>query len=172
MAKPVCLLDFDGVMNRITGSGYDPRHPRLDPQLVKSVALLVRGCGLDVVVSSSWREAYTLDQLRDILRRSCLLQFGENFGAWVADAMVGVTPIYERIPKRLYLRNREVQDWLTKHRPDAAYVIIDDSSEHGFPTDRFVNVHGKLGFSLIDLVSAREILAAQGVACRDVEIKT
>jgi hypothetical protein len=147
------FLDFDGVMNRITPAGYDPLHPRLAPELVARVARLVDQYSLGVVVSSSWRENYSLSKL-DIL----LAQSG---GERIARKLIGVTPIYERMPKRKYLRASEVADYLRDNAPGAAHVVLDDSAKHNFPADRFVHVNGKFGFQEADFERAVAVLAAQ-----------
>lgn len=144
------FLDFDGVLNAVTPAGYVPAHPSLDRQCVARVARVVEELALSVVCSSSWREDYTLDQLKALLRAAG--------GDVLADALIDVTPIYEKVPKRRHVRAAEVADWLKDNAPEAAYVVIDDSDKFSFPPEVFVRTVGAMGFSDADALAARAIL--------------
>lgn len=139
--RPILFLDCDGVMNRITPSGYVPPHPGLDPVLVARVATCVERHDCDVVVSSSWRENYTLDQLRALMPP-------------LAGRLCGATVVLDNAPGR---RAREVAQYMAAH-PNTRYVIVDDSKKHGFPPERFVRTDGTVGFQERDAARVAEIL--------------
>lgn len=144
------FLDFDGVLNRIVSGGYQPPHPRIDPELAARVARCADDWDLNVVVSSSWREDHSLDGLRDIILAAGV--------PTLAARLVGATPVYEKVPKQKYLRAFEVRDWLVKHAlPQTPYAIVDDAARHNFPAERFVHVDGKAGFTDANALRVNDI---------------
>lgn len=142
MRPTVLFLDFDGVLNHVTPTGYHPPHPGLLPECVAEVQALAEELDADVVVSSSWRETYSIPRLRDFL---CAAG-----GAALADRLIDVTPIYEKVPKRLMLRSTEIAAWMLEKGAGKPHVILDDSGKHGFPSLHFVHIDGRRGFTGVD----------------------
>lgn len=153
--RALLFLDFDGVLNRITDTGYVPPHPGLDRDCVARVNTLVERMALTVVISSSWRENYGREEFQAFLRAAG--------GDRIAHELFAVTPIYEKVPKQQHVRHAEVADWLKLNAPDTPYLILDDSKKFAFPADRFLRIDGKLGFSDADFGRALDILMKQGV---------
>lgn len=75
---------------------------------------------VDIVVSSTWRETRTLDELR------------LYFSADIAARIIGVTPDWREVPHLLsvigsYTRHVEIEGWLRQcSRPWEAWIALDD----------------------------------------------
>lgn len=150
----ILFLDFDGVMNKITPTGYVPPHPGLDRECVANVSAMVETRRMSVVCSSSWREDYDVPKLQELLRAAG--------GHGIAAALFDVTPIYEKVPKQRHLRAAEIADWRKANAPDRPYVIVDDSKKFGFPPEFFVRTDGRVGFQPRDADAVWAVLTRQG----------
>lgn len=85
MRKAILFLDFDGVLHtKPSGSGRGPL-PFEQMQLLEGI--LRRWTHLDVVVSSSWRESFTLQQLRNF--------FSDDLQHWII-AVTAITAVGAR----------------------------------------------------------------------------
>lgn len=114
--KTVLFLDFDGVTHP---------EPCFDAQAFCCLhlieAVLRDHPGVEVVISSSWRDHHPLDELRGF------------FSADIGLRVVGVTPSI-KVPDSSWLpgqvskfeRQWECESWLRQHRPGAPWVAIDD----------------------------------------------
>lgn len=109
----ILFLDIDGVLHP------DPPQPdqrlRSLPRLVGVLRNFPR---LEVVISSLWREHFSLDDLREL------------FPADLRARVIGVTPIAERIEGWLPARREgEILDWLeASGRAAEPWLALDDSS--------------------------------------------
>lgn len=111
------FLDFDGVLRRNTSPLY-----KLEPGLVRRIEDVV--CAYEsvrVVITSSWREVYSLSELRRL------------FSAEFASRIEGATPIaHERSG---HYRHREILAYLeTTDTVAAKWLAIDDDALH-FPAN-------------------------------------
>lgn len=118
------FLDFDGVLNSYRTvfaapgkeNGWDPEH--LDPVSIGLVRKLCDLTGAKIVISSTWRDHFTNDELKEILAKK----------GW-PDA-----PIIGRTASSLSWRFRggEVADWLEEFvnagNEIESYVILDDNN--------------------------------------------
>ncbi len=120
----VLFLDFDGV---IVHEGYagEPGGEELwserdiDPEAIALLDALCARAGADVVISSTWRRAFSLDELRGMLER-------RGFRG----AVVGVTPSLHRSPEGVRLeRGDEIRAWLDEHPEVVAFAILDDDDD-------------------------------------------
>ena len=157
-ARPVILLDFDGVLNSLQFIGAQQRasgnrdtntvdwfvrwHTRLiDPALASKVASLVRDYQCSVIVCSSWRDWFDDDQLRAILAAHDIPFHGSN-------------------ARKTYPRNnsryREVRDLVRKFPPGSNWVVIDDAVDSLMFEGRVVQP--KDGLTDADMARARAIL--------------
>lgn len=107
----IILLDLDGVLvNRAAQRArrLDPqRGPAADPAAVAALNHIVQATGAQIVVTSTWREEYSLAELRELLTR------------WgVMGAVIGQTPLGQT-------RSGEIQAWL-ETQPVERFVILDD----------------------------------------------
>jgi hypothetical protein len=105
------FIDFDGVLHPAWTDTL-PLFDRLP--LLESVLRAVPDA--EVVISSSWREAYTIDEIRGIFSKD------------IRPQIIGFTP---RLPNiRRYQRQREIEAWLrTNRHPGARWVALDDYEE-------------------------------------------
>ena len=134
----ILFLDIDGVLRRKGAPLY-----ALEPDLCARFERVVRAVpGVQIVVTSSWREAFSLDEIR------------EHFVASVARRIVGVTP-----SARLrddFDRYREVKAYLKRHDgADVRWVAVDDDPENYPPGAPVVMVDPEVG---LDDVAAAELV--------------
>jgi len=105
----ILFLDFDGVlhpMNRATG--VFSLLPHFE-QVMRDYP------GVDIVVSSTWRETYSIEELRSV--------FSEDFRSRLVD----VTPIVTSAGKP-HVREIEILSWLRETgREYEAWLAVDDS---------------------------------------------
>jgi hypothetical protein len=132
--RRVVFLDFDGVLNSDAffarrQNRYRPEE--LDEDAVARLATLVARTGAVVVVSSTWRLGYSLEDLRRILAK-------HGF----AEEVAGVTPVIEHEEERFVRqtpRGLEIQAWLdAQPEPPEAFVILDDQADMEHLADRLV----------------------------------
>ncbi len=110
----IIFLDFDGVLINqaaLRTRRLDPqRRPAADPIAVAALNRIVQATGAEIVVTSTWREEYSPEELRELLTR------------WdVTGAVVGQTPLAGT-------RGEEIQAWLEAHAVER-FVILDDQSD-------------------------------------------
>ncbi len=106
------FLDFDGVTHPECSR---PEQLFTCLYLIEDV-LRAHPC-VDVVISSSWRIARPLEQLR------------QHFSHDIAPRVIGCTPISTRHKAELaelHLRELEIRSWLQTHAPKRPWVAIDD----------------------------------------------
>ena len=110
---PILFLDLDGVLRRSASPLY-----ALDRELVANLEdVLRRAPGVEVVITSSWREAFSLAELR------------KHFSADIWPRIVGVTPLSQS--KEGFYRHREVLAYLkAKGMASDSWVAVDDDPEH------------------------------------------
>lgn len=122
------FLDFDGVLRRTTAPLY-----ALEPDLVRRLERLLREhSSVRVVITSSWREAFTLAEMR--------APFSED----IRCRILGATPI---APDRIgHFRHREVQAYLRRRAPTEPWVALDDDPEHYPPGAPVVLTDPSRGF--------------------------
>jgi DNA-binding LacI/PurR family transcriptional regulator len=110
----IIFLDFDGVLvNRaaLRARRLDPqRRPAADPEAVAALNHIVHAAGAQIVVTSTWREEYSLAELRELLT---------HWG--VTGAVIDQTPVAGT-------RGEEIQAWLATH-PAERFVILDDVAD-------------------------------------------
>ncbi len=117
MGQRFLFLDLDGVLRRSASPLYG-----LDRDLVANLESLLRAFpDVKVVITSSWREAFSLAELR------------KHFSADIAARIVGVTLSSE--DRDDFYRHREVLAYLKrKAAPGDWWVAVDDDPLH-YPSD-------------------------------------
>jgi hypothetical protein len=124
----VLFLDFDGVLNHylMIIQAYDAGSRRFSADAIDRLNTIVARTGARIVVSSSWREQYTLDGLRALLA-------SEGFTGQILDC----TPVlHSRTGRGRDLdpgqtRCREIQAWLDRQpEPPQRFAILDDIELH------------------------------------------
>jgi len=109
----IIFLDFDGVLRRKDAPLY-----KLDRDLVSRFEEALRAMpGANVVITSSWREAFSLAEMR------------RSFSPDIAARIVGVTPIAQN--RDGCYRHREVLAYLKRNGMEGRpWVALDDDPEH------------------------------------------
>ena len=145
-ASRVIFLDIDGVLN----TRNHLRHQKMEsgftsnknwcPVACKHIVLLCDYYDARVVISSSWRHEYNLEQIGEFFSSNDI----------PADYLVGRTPSNAPQPGgENYCRGHEVLHWINNHPGELSdYVIIDDAA--GFLEEQqphLVRVNPEAGFS-------------------------
>lgn len=157
--RRILFLDFDGVINTYDMTRldvdcvmiYDQATTDLyNTRMARNVERLCQRYGLSIVISSSWREYYTRDELEYILRYM-----------GITAELVGITTIEhldntyrERQQQNMYALSRDrgmqISHWL-EHNEDIldveSYVVLDDNlyAEYGHE-DCFLYCDRDIGF--------------------------
>lgn len=133
--RTVVFLDIDGVLNDAQPVASLPTTQRgwaelLDEERVALLNRIVDQTDAEVVVSSSWRQVHSLDELQELLEMA-------GFTGTLSDE----TPVLARA------RGEQIQAWLADHRGEVSnYVALDDSPHMDpLPSDRVVQTSGTRG---------------------------
>jgi hypothetical protein len=109
--RKILFLDFDGVLHTDTDTRQFSRIALLD-------SWLARMEDVEIVISSSWREAYPIESLKKI------------FPAPLRERIIGATPILENGYAKGG-RQREIEAYLAAtslHHANAAWIALDDNA--------------------------------------------
>ena len=149
MTPAILFLDFDGVLHPVgvhaTGVPF-VRLPLLEAMLREPRCAAIR-----IVVSSTWREAYSLTRLRSV--------FAPDLRARVID----ITPTLDDYDGP-HARCFEIQAWLVLHPEIERYVALDDMVS-GFPAQwhhHVVFTNPASGLCEADLAAVRQMLGVSG----------
>jgi hypothetical protein len=148
VSSPVLFLDFDGVLHP-DGCDIDLwfcRLPLLQPVLRDFPQL-------EVVISSSWGQKHSLDELHDFLN---------DIKARIIDVTPGSLLLSE-IPTELwnFVREAQCDAWIRRNRPGAPWVAIDDQQWRFDPASKnALIVDGKSGLTSADVEELRRRLHA------------
>ena len=126
------FLDIDGVLRRKQSPLY-----RLDAACLRAFERAIRSLpDLQIVITSSWREAFTLDQMRGL------------FSPDIALRIIGITPIapnqggqyrYREVLAYLKLKGQENDSWVALDDDPLNYPLLNNvlliDGERGFNTD-------------------------------------
>jgi len=145
----ILFLDFDGVL-----------HPQCDDQpvaadmafchLPRFEAIMRDFPAVQIVISSTWREQFCLDNLR------------ARFSADIAVRIVGVTPVLSADrPRMAEQRESEIVAWLVEQgRESEPWLALDDAAwQFKRHRDRLVACAGYQGLDLIAEARLRAALA-------------
>jgi hypothetical protein len=140
----IVFLDFDGVLNceksvQELGTRY-----RFSKPCVAALNLLLRKTGANIVVTSSWRDHWTLRENAEFLERDGVL----------SGRVLGKTPTLGEKPRGI-----EIDTWL-KSAPYVieSFVILDDRDDMEMHSDRLVRVDPSIGLTEVLSHRASEIL--------------
>lgn len=151
----VIFLDFDGVLN---GDEYVRRCGRfgviLNPEKMDLLKKLVDKTAANIVLSTSWREHW------NATREGCDA-IGQEIDRIFAQYHLR---IYDKVPHRIYGREKNIRSWLQSHPDVTAHVVLDDQFLDGENIrGHFVktsNLRG--GLSAEDVLKAIDILKGDG----------
>ena len=133
----IIFLDFDGVMDteyydHILSEAVKPISDEygllFDPECVKNLKYIIDSTGADIVVSSTWKDFMSYQEILDMWKYRGLPGF-----------VTDVTPSTEN-----HKRGDEIDGWLKECHTECNYVIIDDLdvsnfNEHQIPRLLIVN---------------------------------
>lgn len=168
----VIFLDFDGVLNsenfareqhqkgrrkltmqHILGRDLSMAVEQIDPEAIKVMNWLVAAADAHVVISSTWRRLWSMQELKEVLK---------FHGADWTDRIIDKTPM-----KMGYVpRGTEIKWWLENQEeagriggePVTSFVILDDDSDMDPFMDRLVNTDPLVGITMDDAKAALGIL--------------
>jgi hypothetical protein len=139
----IIFLDIDGVLRRKQSPLY-----RLDGACLRAFEQALRLLpDSQIVITSSWREVFTLDRMRAL------------FSPDVAPRIIGVTPIARN--REGHYRYREVLAYLKLNgREETAWLALDDDSLHYPPLNNVLLIDGERGF---DSTAAERLVGVVGL---------
>ncbi len=152
MVKNIIFLDIDGVLNTINhlkrqkiASGK-ATNKKWDPTACKHISLLCEHYGARIIITSSWRHEYNIEQLKEFFASN------EIPSKLIKDVTSSYAPQQD---KNNYCRGHEIQHWLQNNSPKiTSYVIIDDEAEFlESQQDHLVRVDKKKGFATKEAVT-------------------
>lgn len=138
------FLDFDGVLNcDLSVSRLGTRY-KFWPPSIKALNELLELSGARIVISSSWREHWSLGENAVALERAGLLR----------GRVVGKTPVLDRD------RGVEIGVWLKSVPYQVeSFVILDDKEDMTVHRQRLVRVDSTVGLGANDVRDAVAVLA-------------
>jgi hypothetical protein len=139
----IIFLDIDGVLRRKQSPLF-----RFDADCLRTFEQAVRSLpDSQIVITSSWREAFTLDQMRGLFSQDIRLR------------IIGVTPIARN--REGHYRYREVLAYLKLNgRERNPWLAIDDDSLHYPPLNNVLLIDGERGF---DSTAAERLVGVVGL---------
>ena len=152
-SRKIIFLDLDGVMDNAKYDIYLNKHnlPEkdefgvlFDPDCIAALAHIVEQTGADIVISSSWKDYMTMDEIHMMWHKRQL-----------PGKVIDVTPTTSRH------RGDEIATWLNLCPDTCSYVIIDDQPREQFNTDQYdhlIITNGFYGLTQSDAERAVEIL--------------
>lgn len=114
-ASITLFLDFDGCTHSEPATHYG-----VFSCMTRIEAVLREHVNVEIVISSSWRELFSLDELQD------------NFARDIFQRVIDVTPVIRRRPPPSvrHVRQAEIEMWLRANRSlNQPWIAIDDSAE-------------------------------------------
>lgn len=122
----VIFLDIDGVL-MTNFSDYSGEYPRFDVESIIFLNNLYRSIKYDIVLISSWKDAYTIKYMNDLFKSN-------GIEAEIIDKTDIIEKAYNRCDISLYDidnkkyktgRDDEIHKWLSVFNPNH-YLILDD----------------------------------------------
>ena len=120
----VIFLDIDGVLND-EGKNYD-KGVKLDSDMVKNLAYIVKMTGADVILSSSWKYGYERFIENNYQSNDPAYQQLHTMLAAEGITIKGITPISQESGS--VARPFEIREWLNRYPYIFSYVILDDDT--------------------------------------------
>jgi hypothetical protein len=145
-----CLRHEDFFKNNILEQTADHTDGLLkfDKRSMKNLNHIIQKTGAKVVISSSWRFGWQLEELQRLF----------NYNGFCGE-IIGTTPIYLESYTHQISRGKEISDWLNKN-PVENYCIIDDCNDMlEEQISHFVFVDDKHGITEEDAEKAIQILS-------------
>lgn len=151
---PIFFTDFDGVLNTPLSWGKLPRQHAIDRDKVDRLHRACKDHDARIVVSSSWRTIWTLEQLRDML----------GFHGLPRHYVIDATPRLTVHGVISVPRHVEIRTWLNEH-PDVKHFVIFDDANDAMLIEcphRFIQTSSSVGITDAHLERIALIFAAGG----------
>ncbi len=148
----ILFVDFDGVLNNAAmwfyspSFGMDNQADYLSKTLTPKLNPIIEATDCYIVISSSWRMQYSLDEIKQFLTIN---------GFKYSNKIIGITP-KDRYGKREF----EISEWLISYKNFSNYAILDDVAfniETVHP-NKFVKVNSDYGLTDENVIKIIEIL--------------
>jgi hypothetical protein len=140
----IVFLDFDGVLNSEQSTQQLGTRYRFERSSVEALNGVLRQSEAHIVITSSWRESWSLRENAEFLERDGVLPA----------RVVGKTPVLGQE------RGLEIEAWLrSAPYAVASFVILDDREDMAMHRERLVRVNPQVGLSLAQAERAIELLA-------------
>lgn len=134
----IVFLDFDGVTHPVASKQQD----YFSAHCMQALKQAFSGLDIKIVVSSTWREAYSLATLKKWL-------------APLQQPIIGVTPVINE-PYLESARRKEIELFLNTICTNEAWVAIDDNEEYFNKNDEHLyRTNPKIGFCESDVSRLR-----------------
>lgn len=169
MLKPVIFLDMDGVLNSPATWGKRPLETEaLDSDKVVRLDALAESFNCEIVISSSWRFLFELQDFRVMLAAKGLQHPARVIGMTSKAGGEGFGGLIQR--------GAEVRRWLAddlvEHREPRAFVILDDMGLESFEGlgQHLVQTRGSVGLTSRDCRSAGIAIVRQETALQAAKV--
>ena len=158
MVDSIIFLDIDGVLNTINHlkrqkiKSGKATNKVWDPTACKHISLLCEHYNEKIVITSSCRHEYTLEQLQEFFKSN---KISDKF---IIDVTNSIAPQHDG---NNYCRGHEVEHWLENNsNEETSYVIIDDEAKFLESQQNYlVRVDKHKGFSTKEaVINASNIL--------------
>lgn len=140
--NPLIFLDIDGVLITRRSMQHFQSAKIFDPICVEVLNNLIKAINAKVVLSSTWRILYSIEEMRGIFRQ-------QNVFADIID----YTPISHDSPRGI-----EIAKWLKTNQKPVNYCIIDDDSDMDILMPYLIQTDYNIGITLEDTFKVRELL--------------
>jgi len=128
----IVFLDFDGVLNSEQSTQHLGTRYRFASSSVAALNEVLQKSEAHIVITSTWREHWTLRDNAESLERDGVLP----------GRVIGKTPTLERE------RGIEIDTWLkSAPYPVASFVILDDRDDMAMHRERLVKVDPEVGLN-------------------------
>jgi hypothetical protein len=136
------FLDFDGVLNSALSVSQLGTRYKFWPPSVQALNQLLTKSGALIVISSTWREHWTLKENAASLERAGLLP----------GRVVGKTCVSESA------RGKQIDSWLKSvPYPVEAFVILDDKDDMEMHRERLIRVDPSVGLGVTEVRRAMQL---------------
>ena len=140
----IVFLDFDGVLNSERSNRELGTRYRFSKSSVAALNDLLRKSDAFIVITSTWREHWTLRDNAEFLEQARVLP----------GRVVGKTPKLDQA------RGLEIESWLRSvPYPVVSFVILDERDDMAMHRQRLIQVNPKVGLSQMQVKPAYELLA-------------
>ena len=134
----IIFLDIDGTINNSSCWWVRPLENRFAPECITALNKITEETGADIVVSSTWRVSFKLDELIYILK-----------SAGIKGSIIGQTPIVRFSGGR---RGDEIYSWIYDASTEIGkkiehFVILDDNSDMDPVMDHLVQCKPDIGLT-------------------------